>query len=97
MSRTSRRTFLKTLGLGAASLAGQWGCRPPEESLRPNILFCIADDWGWPHAGAYGDQVVRTPTSDRLVREGIGFEHAYVTSPSCTPSRNAVLTGQYHG
>ena len=96
MSRTNRRTFLKTLGLGAASLAGQWSCRPPEESLRPNILFCIADDWGWPHAGAYGDQVVRTPTFDRLVREGIGFEHAYVTSPSCTPSRNAVLTGQYH-
>jgi len=63
---------------------------------RPNILFCMADDWGWPHASAYGDNVVKTPTFDRLAREGILFEHAYVSSPSCTPSRNAVLAGQYH-
>ena len=62
----------------------------------PNILFCIADDWGWPHAGAYGDPVVKTPAFDRIAREGVLFEHAYVSSPSCTPSRNAILTGQYH-
>ena len=62
---------------------------------RPNILFCIADDWGWPHAGAYGDPVVQTPTFDRVAREGALFEHAYVSSPSCTPSRNAILTGQH--
>jgi hypothetical protein len=61
---------------------------------RPNILFCLADDWGWPHAGAYGDPVVRTPTFDRLAKEGVLFEHAFISSPSCTPSRNAVLTGQ---
>lgn len=61
---------------------------------RPNILFCFADDWGWPHAGAYGDPVVRTPAFDRLAREGVLFEYAYISSPSCTPSRNAVLTGQ---
>ena len=65
-------------------------------SRQPNILFCIADDWGWPHAGAYGDPVVKTPTFDRLAREGVLFEHAYVSSPSCTPSRGAILTGQYH-
>ncbi len=63
---------------------------------RPNILFCIADDWGWPHASAYGDEVLKTPTFDRIAREGVLFEHAYVSSPSCTPSRNAILTGQYH-
>ena len=65
-----------------------------QERQRPNILFAMADDWGWPHAGAYGDQVVKTPTFDRLCREGARFEHAYVSSPSCTPSRNAILTGQ---
>ena len=62
---------------------------------RPNILFAIADDWGWPHAGALGDDVVRTPTFDRLAAEGAMFERAFVSSPSCTPSRNAVLTGQH--
>jgi len=67
-----------------------------DEAARPNILFAIADDWGWPHAGAYGDPVVKTPTFDRLAREGVLFHHAYVSSPSCTPSRNAILTGQWH-
>ena len=63
---------------------------------RPNILFCMADDWGWPHAGAYGDEGVKTPNFDRIAREGALFHHAYVSSPSCTPSRNAVITGKYH-
>ncbi|WP_404310605.1 sulfatase family protein [Neorhodopirellula lusitana] len=62
---------------------------------RPNILFCIADDWGV-HAGAYGDKVVKTPTFDRLASDGVVFEHAYVSAPSCTPSRAAILTGQWH-
>ena len=75
-------------------LAGGLG-RPAGET-RPNILLAIADDWGWPHAGAYGDPVVRTPTFDRLAREGVLFDHAYVASPSCTPSRAALLTGQWH-
>ena len=73
-------------------------CRVSEtpQSARPNILFAIADDWSWPHAGAYGDFVVKTPTFDRVAREGVLFNHAYVASPSCTPSRAAILTGQWH-
>jgi arylsulfatase A-like enzyme len=62
----------------------------------PNLFLAIADDWGWPHAGAYGDPVVKTPTFDRLAREGVLCAHAFVSSPSCTPSRSALLTGQYH-
>lgn len=62
---------------------------------RPNILFAIADDWGWPHAGAYGDPVCKTPTFDRVAKEGVLFRHAFISSPSCTPSRNAILTGQH--
>jgi len=64
------------------------------EGKRPNILFALADDWGWPHAGVYGDKVVKTPTFDRLAREGVRFDFAFVSSPSCTPSRNSILTGQ---
>ena len=63
---------------------------------RPNILFAMADDWGWPHAGVYGDPVVKTPTFDRIAKEGVLFNHAFVSSPSCTPSRGALLTGQWH-
>lgn len=71
---------------------------PAESSKdsRPNFLFCLADDWSWPHAGAYGDTVIKTPGFDRLAREGVLFSHAYVASPSCTPSRAAILTGQWH-
>ena len=82
-----------------ASLAGVSRAQeaPPSTGAdRPNILFAIADDWGWPHASAYDDPVVKTPTFDRLAREGAMFHHAYVSSPSCTPSRSAILTGQWH-
>ena len=70
------------------------GCADKTEIERPNILFCIADDWGWPHAGVYGDTIVQTPAFDKLAKEGVLFENAFVSSPSCTPSRSAILTGQ---
>src|SRR5262245_41174781 len=63
-------------------------------SASPNILFCIADDWGWPHAVAYGARVVRTPNFDRIAREGALFQNAFCAAPSCTPSRAALLTGR---
>lgn len=61
---------------------------------RPSILLAIADDWSWPHAGVAGDPVVRTPTFDRVAAEGVLFPRAFCASPSCSPSRAALLTGQ---
>ena len=61
---------------------------------RPNILVIIADDWSYPHAGALGDKVVKTPTFDRIAREGVLFRNAFVAAPSCTPSRASLLTGR---
>jgi arylsulfatase A-like enzyme len=84
--------MIVTLIAGTAVCAALRGAEPG--TRRPNILFALADDWGWPHAGAYGDRVVKTPTFDRIAREGVLFTSAYVSSPSCTPSRNAILTGQ---
>jgi N-sulfoglucosamine sulfohydrolase len=72
-----------TLGLAAQTA-------PP----RPNILLAIADDWSWPHAGAYGDPTVKTPIFDRIAREGVLFTRAFAAAPSCTPSRAALLTGR---
>src|SRR5262245_4245538 len=65
-----RFTFyaLALLLLGTASAPAADNAVP-----RPNILFCIADDWSWPHAGAYGDRVVKTPNFDRVAREGALF------------------------
>lgn len=72
-------------------------CNAAENEIlkSPNILLVLADDWSYPHAGVYGDKVVRTPNFDRLSREGILFTNAYSAAPSCTPSRAAILTGQY--
>lgn len=80
--------FLLFISLVLSSLAA--------EDKRPNILFAIADDWGYPHAGLYGDKVVKTPVFDQLGKTGIIFDHAYVSSPSCAPSRAAILSGQWH-
>src|SRR6266516_1402225 len=61
---------------------------------RPNILLCIADDASCHHFGANGDKVCRTPNFDRVALEGVNFTRAFCSSPSCTPSRGALLTGQ---
>ncbi|MFW5869131.1 MAG: sulfatase, partial [Armatimonadota bacterium] len=63
---------------------------------RPNILFIISDDQSFPHTGYAGDPVVRTPAFDRVAEEGVIFTNAYISSPSCTPSRASILTGRNH-
>jgi len=65
-----------------------------QPAARPNILFCIADDWGYPHAGAYGDKAAKTPAFDKLAKEGALFTRAFSAAPSCTASRASILTGQ---
>jgi uncharacterized sulfatase len=98
----TRRDFLKAVGIGATSLAlpgctgGNQQVRAKAAKKQPNILFAIADDWSWPYAGIAGDKVVKTPTFDRVAREGVLFNNAFVTAPSCTPSRGSILTGQWH-
>ncbi|MHC4726369.1 MAG: sulfatase family protein [Planctomycetota bacterium] len=99
----NRRDFIRSLGGGTLSLLGAatlGSCAqtmsPRKPKKQPNILFCLADDWSWPHASIAGDKVVKTPTFDRVAREGVLFENAFVSSPSCTPSRGAILSGQYH-
>ena len=68
---------------------------------RPNIVIAFADDWGR-YAGAYADRypdspstVVRTPNFDSVAAKGALFHNAFVTSPSCTPCRSSLLSGQY--
>ncbi|MCA8966401.1 MAG: sulfatase-like hydrolase/transferase, partial [Planctomycetes bacterium] len=88
------RLLLLTIALLSALMLPTLRAQEEATPKRPNILFALADDWGWPHAGALGDTVVATPTFDRLAREGLMFERAFVACPSCTASRNAILTGQ---
>lgn len=62
---------------------------------RPNILFIMADDHAAHAISAYGSRVNQTPNIDRLAREGMLLRNVFVTNSICTPSRAAILTGQY--
>lgn len=62
---------------------------------QPNIVLIIADDLSWNDLGAYGHPTVYTPNIDRMAREGIRFDAAYLTASSCSPSRSSILTGRY--
>ncbi len=62
---------------------------------RPNVLICISDDVSYPHASAYGSQMVRTPAFDRVAKDGVLFHNAFCAAPGCSPSRAALLTGRH--
>ncbi|HEY0981934.1 sulfatase family protein [Schlesneria sp.] len=99
----SRTTSLSSFGILLLT-AFVFPCpsRSAEQPRRPNIVIIFADDWGR-HAGAYArldgpgtvNDVVRTPNFDRIAGEGVLFRRAFVSSPSCTPSRSALVSGQH--
>jgi len=99
--KSSRREFLRLAGLGVAGAAlfprlgksAAAGFQGLEKS-KPNILFALADDWSFGHAGAYGCRWVKTPAFDRVAREGLLFTRAYTPDGKCAPSRACIITGR---
>lgn len=91
MKRFTGKVWLSAmLWVGAASLVSA--------ETRPNIFFFFADDWGR-YASVYDffkpNAAFRTPVLDRFAQEGVRFNNAHVTAPSCTPCRSSLLSGQY--
>jgi len=70
-------------------------CAGKEDKPKPNILFLLADDWGYPYSEIFGESYVHTPNLANLAKTGIVFENAFCSAPSCTPSRASILTGRY--
>jgi len=62
---------------------------------RPNFLFVVTDDQSWIHTSYAGYPALQTPNFDRIAHEGIYFENAFVSAPTCTASRSAILTGRH--
>lgn len=62
---------------------------------RPNFVIVLIDDMGWGDFSCFGNTEARTPNVDRIAAEGIRFEQFHVNSPICSPSRCALMTGQY--
>ncbi|KAK2759942.1 hypothetical protein FQN54_002678 [Arachnomyces sp. PD_36] len=63
---------------------------------QPNIVFIMADDHAAKAISSYGAGINKTPNIDRLAKEGMRFNHCYVTNSICTPSRAAILTGTFN-
>lgn len=78
-----------------ATFASHLAAAPTVASARPNILWVVAEDYTANYAGPYGDPLTRTPTIDRLAREGIVFDKAYSTSAVCAPTRASIITGMF--
>jgi arylsulfatase A-like enzyme len=83
------RAFMLALAFSAAAVLPALGAE------RPNIIFIMSDDHAAHAIGAYGSHVNQTPHLDRLAREGAILTNVFATNSICTPSRAAILTGQY--
>jgi arylsulfatase A-like enzyme len=78
------------LAIGCVSAA--FGAELPRPK---NIVLILADDLGWGDVSCYGAKAVATPNVDRLAREGVRFTDAHASAATCTPTRYALLTGEY--
>ncbi len=83
----TRRELLAMLGAAGMSRAAG--------SRQPNILYIMADDHAAHAISAYGSRINRTPNIDRIGSGGVRMTNCFCTNSICTPSRAAILTGQY--
>jgi arylsulfatase A-like enzyme len=96
-----RRDFMKTASLGAVAAmlpaAGQAqdGTSGGGAQRPPNIIFCVSDQHRAGVTKRSGFPLDTSPTLDRLADRGIGFDHAYCSTPLCVPSRITMLTGRW--
>ena len=66
-----------------------------QRQKQPNIVLLFSDDAGYADFGFHGSKVMKTPNLDKLAAQGIKFSQAYVSDPTCGPSRAGLLTGKY--
>jgi len=92
----NRRSFLKALGAGMASLAIPDYIKANQQaSDKPNFVIIFTDDQGYQDVGCFGSPAITTPNLDRMAAEGIKFTDFYVAASVCSPSRAALMTGCY--
>ena len=85
----------RVIALVAVLFVWQAGASSAADVPRPNIIVIVADDLGYGDVGCYGATKVSTPHIDRLAAGGLRFTDGHCTSATCTPSRYALLTGEY--
>jgi len=94
----TRRTFMKAMGIGMASLvlpSCMYAQKESRDERRPNVIFILADDHRFDAMGFMGHPFIETPNMDRMARDGVHLANACVTTSLCSPSRASILTGLY--
>ena len=89
-----RTNILAICGFGATGLFSSC-TEQVQKQARPNIIFIMSDDHAYQAISAYSDKLVQTPNIDRIARQGVLFQNAFVTNSICGPSRAVILTGKY--
>ena len=93
----NRHTMLDALSCALVAVATFTALPAMAQEKKPNVVFILADNVGYGDLGPYGGGELRgapTPRIDQLAREGLRLTQ-YLVEPGCTPSRAALMTGQY--
>lgn len=91
----NRRTFVQALGATAGTLATTGIGAAAQAARRPNVLWIMVDQWRFDCLGANGNGLIQTPNLDKFAKRSANFQHAFVQSPVCVPSRASYFTGRY--
>jgi len=95
--RYNRRNFLKKTA--STAIAAPWIMRFPniyaKSNGKRNIIFILSDDHRYDAMSCLNHPIAQTPNMDRLLKDGIHFKNAFVTTSLCSPSRASILTGLY--
>ncbi len=93
-----KRSPAAPVGCGALlAVLAAVGCAAGGPSAPPGVVLVLVDDLGWMDLGCQGSAFYETPRIDALASAGARFAQAYANCPVCSPSRAALLTGQYPG
>jgi arylsulfatase A-like enzyme len=92
-----KRIVLVFLGMSMAlhGFAQDGDANSAQKDRKMNVVLFLVDDMGWSDLGCYGSPLYKTPHIDRLAKKGVRFTEAYAASHVCSPSRGAIISGQY--
>jgi arylsulfatase A-like enzyme len=95
MKQLGRIAWAGATALIAISAFHQAKAGTPPGPQTPNVLLIVVDDMGYGDLGCYGSKQIRSPGIDRLAREGVRLTDCYANAPICSPTRAALMTGNY--
>src|SRR5690348_8904642 len=90
-----KRIALGLLGTAMSLHAFAQQPAKPRTTGKMNVVLFLVDDMGWSDLGCYGSSLYRTPHIDHMAKKGVRFTQAYAASHVCSPSRGAIISGQY--